>query len=613
MSNTIKMFMVNDQNIGTKNPWRIDMKTSQRLFRVSNSYSVNDFKHHYSPLQCKAMASVTTVDQIRRRSGNYKPPLWNFDFIQSLRTEYKEEKHSKRVTELVTQVNKLLDEKMEPIQQLEFIDDLSRLGISYHFEDKIIQILNRVYMERLYNYTICEGDLYSTALQFRVLRQHGFLVSQDVFDAFKNENGDFDLSSLGTDNNKGLLELYEASFLSTEGEETLELAKEFTKNVLKSKLELFDHAFEHDQYLFSLARRSLEVPSHWRIPRLDARWFMDTYKTRPDMNPMLLELAKLDFNIIQATHQHELQLVSRWWEQTGLAKTLPFARDRVVECYLLAIGDLFQPQYGYSRITNAKVNVLVTIIDDMFDVYGTLDELHLFNDAVQRWDVDGIEKLPHYMQMCFLALNNFVNEMAYDVLKEHGVFVIPHLRRSWADLCQTYIQEAEWFSVGHKPTLKEYINSAWISISVPVMLCHSYFLVTDEPIENEVVRSLFKHDNIVRLSGMVARLANDLGTSMDEMERGDVPKSIQCYMNETGSSREEAREFIKSWICNLWRKINEARIENHPIFPKNLVRVAVDFARIALYVYQYGDGHGTQDPKTKAKARISDLLFSPIQ
>ncbi|CAA0836098.1 Tricyclene synthase- chloroplastic [Striga hermonthica] len=579
--------------------------------RVSPSYiiNVNGFKNRYSSsLQCKAVASVPTVAQTRRRSGNYKPPLWDFDFIQSLTTEYKEEKHSKRVTELVTQANKLLDEKMGPIQQLELIDDLSRLGISYHFEDKIIQILNNLYT----SITSCEGDdLYSTALEFRVLRQHGFQLSQDVFDAFKNENGDFDLSSLGTYNDKGLLELYEASFLSTAAEETLELAKEFTTNVLKSKIELINRAFEHDQYLFSLARHSLEVPSHWRIPRLDARWFMDTYKTRPDMNPLLLELAKLDFNIIQATHQQELQLVSRWWEQTGLAKALPFARDRVVECYLLAIGDLFQPQYGYSRIMNAKVNVLVTIIDDMFDVYGTLDELHLFNDVVQRWDVDGIEKLPDYMRMCFLALNNFVNEMAYDVLKEHGVFVIPHLRRSWADLCQTYIREAEWFSVGHKPTLKEYISSAWISISVPVMLCHSYFLVTDEPIENEAVQGLFKHDNIVRLSGMVARLANDLGTSTDEMERGDVPKSVQCYMNETGSTREEARAFIKSWICDLWKNINEARVANHP-FPKNLVRVAVDFARIALYVYQYGDGHGTQDPKTKTKGRISDLLFSPI-
>ncbi|KAK6135480.1 hypothetical protein DH2020_030782 [Rehmannia glutinosa] len=38
---------------------------------------------------------------------------------------------------------------------------------------------------------------------------------------------------------------------------------------------------------------------------------------------------------------------------------------------------------------------------------------------------------------------------------------------------------------------------------------------------------------------MILRLANDLGTSPDEMERGDVPKSIQCYMNDTGVDREE--------------------------------------------------------------------------
>lgn len=47
-----------------------------------------------------------------------------------------------------------------------------------------------------------------------------------------------------------------------------------------------------------------------------------------------------------------------------------------------------------------------------------------------RWDVEAIHKLPEYMQICYLALDSFINEMAYAVLKEHGLLVIQDLRKS---------------------------------------------------------------------------------------------------------------------------------------------------------------------------------------
>ncbi|KAL8541809.1 hypothetical protein ACS0TY_002889 [Phlomoides rotata] len=77
---------------------------------------------------------------------------------------------------LMVQVKMLLDDhqKMGHVRALELIDDLQRLGISYHFQEKINQILNRIYFE----YETEKKGLYSTALGFRLLRQHGFKVSQ---------------------------------------------------------------------------------------------------------------------------------------------------------------------------------------------------------------------------------------------------------------------------------------------------------------------------------------------------------------------------------------------------------------------------------------------------
>lgn len=128
----------------------------------------------------------------------------------------------------------------------------------------------------------------------------------DVFDGFKNDGGELK-ESLGGDT-EGVLQLYEASFLLTEGETSLEQARLFSKNLLQKKL---DDGEELDEFLSSLVRRSLELPLHWSVQRPNARWFANAYSKKSQANPILLELAKLDFNIVQAAYQEELKEISR--------------------------------------------------------------------------------------------------------------------------------------------------------------------------------------------------------------------------------------------------------------------------------------------------------------
>ncbi|XP_022896316.1 terpene synthase 10-like [Olea europaea var. sylvestris] len=535
-----------------------------------------------------------------RRSGNYKPPVWDFEYIQSLDIEYAGERYATRSSELKMQVKMMLNKTVEPLDQLELIDNLQRLGISYHFENEIKQILsviNKKYSKNDQQSKI--KDLYATALEFRLLRQHGFKVSEEIFDRFKNEKGEF--KSRLCDDIEGLLQLYETSFLSMEGESTLEMATEFTMKHLNDQTSI-------DQFHSRLVHHGLELPLHCTIPRAEARWFINIYKDRPDMNQILLELAKLDFNIVQAKYQQELKHVSRWWKGTCLAEKLSFARDRLVECFFWTTGVIFEPQYEFCRKILTKVNALVTTIDDIYDVYGTLEELEVFTRIIERWDVNSIHQLPDYMQICYLALNNFVNETAYDILKEKGFIIIPYLRKAWTDLCKAYLQEARWYFNGYKPTMEEYMNIAWISISTHVILSHAFFTVTS-PIEKEAVQYLLDYPNLIRWSATILRLSDDLATSGDEMKRGDVPKTIQCYMNETGASEDEAREHIRSLIRETWKKMNQAQEIICP-FSKTFIEIAMNLARMAQYMYQYGDGHGIQNHETKD--RILALLFEPV-
>jgi len=83
----------------------------------------------------------------------------------------------KRFNKLKKEVNKnlmmMMVEGSQELEKLELIDNLERLGVSYHFKDEIMQILRSIYQN------ITPGDsLYTTALKFRLLRQHGFHISQ---------------------------------------------------------------------------------------------------------------------------------------------------------------------------------------------------------------------------------------------------------------------------------------------------------------------------------------------------------------------------------------------------------------------------------------------------
>lgn len=61
-----------------------------------------------------------------------------------------------------------------------------------------------------------------------------------------------------------------------------------------------------------------------------------------------------------------------------------FFRDRPVENFLWAVDMNFKLELEYFREVSAKVNCFLTILDDLYDVYGTLEELELFTEAIVR-------------------------------------------------------------------------------------------------------------------------------------------------------------------------------------------------------------------------------------
>ncbi|XP_068498658.1 isoprene synthase, chloroplastic-like [Phaseolus vulgaris] len=364
-----------------------------------------------------------------------------------------------------------------------------------------------------------------------------------------------------------------------------------------------------DAKMAEQVRHVLEgLPYHRSCFRLMARQYINRYDKIEPYNLLLLELAKLDFNMEQSLYQNELKELSRWWLDIGLSRKLKFARDRLVELYIWSLAIIHEPQFAICHKELTKVGQLLTILDDVYDIYGTLDELELFTYAIERWNMNSINTLPDNLVLCFLAIYNTVNGMAYDIFKERGIKCLPYLTKSWSDLCKAYLQEAKWFYNKIIPPFNEFLQNARISITGVVVLTHSYFLVSKD-ITEQVLHSITNLHELLSSSFTILRLTDDLATSTDEIRRGETSNSIVSYMHETSLPKEKAREYFQTLIDKEWKNLNKYLVMDS-IFSKSFVQLAINFARSGHYIYHYGDGFGRQN--NTLKSQIESVLVYPF-
>lgn len=97
----------------------------------------------------------------------------------------------------------------------------------------------------------------------------------------------------------------------------------------------------------------------------------------------------------------------------------------------------------------------------------------------------------------------------------------------------------------------------------------------------------------------------------DEIARGDVPKSIQCYMHEANVSEAIAREYIRGLIDETWKEMNKEYVTDH-VFPRAFADAAVGLAQRAECVYVNGDGFGRNQSNSEINGQVMSLVVEPI-
>ncbi|KAI0502220.1 hypothetical protein KFK09_017167 [Dendrobium nobile] len=492
----------------------------------------------------------------------------------------------------------MLIDTTDPLHSLELINRIQCLGVAYHFEKEIEEKLLKIY-ETSFGY----DDLYIIALHFRLLRQQRYHISCDVFNKFLDEKEEF-MSCLNNDV-KALLSLYEAAHLYMPGERILDKALEFSKIQLKTL------ASNMDPYLSEMVSSSLEIPLVRRGDRLKAKLYLSIFEKESICNETLLNFAKVDFNLLQATHQEEARCLSIWWKDLNLTKSLPFTRDRLIEGCFWTLLVYFEPHYSRARLMMTKIFSLISILDDIYDVYGTVEELQLLTDVIESWQLENVGKLPQYMQHEFLAIYSNFKEFENKLEQEQNSFRVHYLKEEEKKISKAYFQEAKWANDGYVPKLKDYLAVSLISSGYGYLACASYIGMQDE-ISKDFFDWVTSMPQIIKSANCIARLVNDIGSNEFEQKRKHCASAVQCYVMEYGCSNGEACKKLMEMVEEEWKILNREFMFAKKNIPIHLLRTIINLTNAIEFVYKDAQDNYTDSTKNM-KDNIIDVLIEPVQ
>ncbi|KAG0551080.1 hypothetical protein BDA96_01G393100 [Sorghum bicolor] len=496
--------------------------------------------------------------------------LWGYFFINYIPEplQISDKKMTERVMELKGEVICLFEACKDPVEKMNLVDVLQHLGIDHHFKEQIDKTLNNIQGAEFNS-----SSLHEVSLHFRLLRQHGFWVSAGKFDEFKQEDGSF--TSDITNDAKGLLSLYNAANLLNHNEEVLEEALLFARR----HLELIQSDLKSP--LAEQVGRSLKIPLPRTLKRLEAVSYIPEYSVDPKCNRAILELAKLDFNLLQHLHQNELKTITQWWKDLSQDIGLEYGRDRIVECYFWAYCVCYEEEYARARMILVKLFMLTSLLDDTYDDHATLEECRELSEAIERWDEDDISLLPEDIKKFYLkVIKNFT--VFEDELESYEKYRNAYARKAFQLISKSFLQEVEWCHQGYIPSFNDHVNVSTISAGIQ-LLCVGLLVGMGDVATKEVFEWVIGSDNdVIRACALMTRFMDDMADFKRGKNKTDVVTTVECYMKEQNVTSEIALDKIESFVEDAWKTLNQALIENHALLP--VVQRVTNFAMSMIVV-----------------------------
>ncbi|CAD6203729.1 unnamed protein product [Miscanthus lutarioriparius] len=392
---------------------------------------------------------------------------------------------------------------------------------------------------------------------------------------FRDERTGSFIESLASDP-RGFLSLYNAAHMATPGEQALDEAISFSRRHLASMKGRLPSPLEEQ------VSRALDIPLARLPKRLETMHYVVEYGKEEGHDAVLLELARLDFDLLRFLHLRELKDLSLWWKDLCGNVKLNY-------------------EYSRARMLFAKTFGLLSLMDDTYDVYATLEECHILNDAIQRWDETTASILPEYMKMFYINLVRNFQEFEHS-LQPNEKYRVSYAKQAFKLSSKYYLDEAKWCSEKYAPSFKEHMEVSVMSSGFPT-LAVVLLMGAGDMATREAFQWAIGVPDVVTASGEVARFLNDIASYKKGKNKKDLASSVECYAKEHGTSGEEAVTAIAGMAEHAWRTINRSCMEmDSALLPA--AQLVVNLTKTLEVIYL-----GGRDAYTFA-ADLKDLVVS---
>ncbi|XP_044969184.1 (E)-beta-caryophyllene synthase-like [Hordeum vulgare subsp. vulgare] len=457
--------------------------------------------------------------------------------------------------------------------KMELIDTLQRTGVAYHFGKEIQDLLRGIHADDQGS----SDDLRTTAARFYLLRTHGYHVSPDVFLKFRDDRGNFVSNDADS-----LLALYNASYLRTRGEEVLDDAIIFTNSRLQCMLEHLEPQLAEE------VRCALKTPIFRRVKRVETRRYIPVYEKKATRDEDILELAKLDFNILQTIYCKELKTLTIWWKDLKSQTDLQFARDRIVEMHFWVLGVVYEPQHSYSRVILTKLNIFISLFDDFYDNYSTTEESNTFTAAMERWDEQAAEQLPAHLKALYINILNTTNDFEEELKRQKNKNA-ELVKELVIDVAKCYHAEVKWRDEHYVPTSVEEHLQISVGSSACMHIISLVLISMGNVTTKEVLEWALTYPKIVRCVCIIGRIGNDMVSHEREQKSEHVVSTVQTCTKEHRITVAEANAKLRVIIEEAWMDIVHERLHNnHQMVHKEK---ATDLARTMDFMFKREDAY----------------------